>query len=89
MTRQCSTTSKVNLKYLQKVAPTWQWKPVRDYGIGWNYEGKNGERNVTVRPYSHLSGYSDDDYYTVWHANEDSSSETLTWWLLQQGFSQI
>lgn len=76
---------KMTLKALRALVPSWEWRAVRD-GFGWNYEGRNGDRIVTARPYSHLSGYGDDNFSTVWHIDEivgnERRSETLTRWVI-------
>jgi hypothetical protein len=66
---------------LRRDHPTWEWT-ARRAGFGWEYDGRRGEARVKVYATSQLSGLSDDDYVTIWRADDGTTSETFYSWSL-------
>jgi hypothetical protein len=70
---------KVDLEVLKRRYPVWKWRGVRD-GFGWNYEGTRDDRRVLVYPASVLSGFTDDEFVTVWMVVEAGQTERIGLW---------
>jgi hypothetical protein len=75
--------SEVRIGDLRKRAPGWKWSAVRS-GFGYEYRGKRDGQTVRVYPVATLCGPAEDDYATVWRADDGASSTSVGIWLLSQ-----
>lgn len=56
---------RLTLASLRESYPGWSWRGVRS-GFRWAYEGRKDDEVVMLVAHAELSGYSDDDFKTVW-----------------------
>lgn len=65
---------------LRRDHPDWTWTCENHGFAGLLYRGTKGERSVTIRAYSVLSGYSDDEFSTVWRVDDGEWSNGYFLW---------
>ena len=71
---------RITIGELRKQLPGWTWKAERTCSIGWEYHGCRGDDAVRIYATAVLSGYSDDEFHTVWMAQDAHGTETLSFW---------
>lgn len=64
---------RVTVGRLRADHPDWVWTSKR-VGMSWIYEGRRGDRVVTVKSCAVLCGPSDDDFATRWMIAETGES---------------
>lgn len=68
----------MTLTQLRKLVPAWTWTAVRD-GFGWNYEGRLGDRLVSVE----VRSEGEDCGSAWWVYDEARRGERLLFWAMR------
>ncbi len=73
----------MSIHKLRKNYPNYNWKAVRN-GFSWEYVGNQNGKNIKLFCCSQLSGFSEDDFVSVWYAYDGAQSIPFSMWSLSQ-----